>query len=266
MAATTDAVFTVPTAELGMAVAWLGIVTFTLQAYFDFSGYSDMAIGLGRMFGFHFPENFDHPYVCTSVTDYWRRWHISLSLWFRDYLFIPLGGSKGGHARAALNLLVVFFLAGLWHGARWTFVLWGLYQGVFLVMERLAPGKLIGKAPRPLRHAYAMLVAMFGEAMFRSPTLTHAFGYLRSMVAGGAGSPRYALAIYLDWSLLCWILVAAVASLPVRAALMRWNASRGPRVALVGEIGERVALGVILLAATMEVAASTYNPFIYFRF
>src|SRR5690606_30613218 len=138
--------------SLGTGTAWLGLACYTFQIYFDFSGYSDMAIGLGRIFGFHFPENFFYPYVATSVRDFWRRWHISLSTWFRDYLYIPLGGSHRGNARTAFNLLLVFFLCGLWHGASWNFVAWGLFHGFFLALERTPFGKLLERMPRPLRH------------------------------------------------------------------------------------------------------------------
>src|SRR5262249_18634459 len=142
--------------------AWLGVVCYTLQIYFDFSGYSDMAIGLGRLFGFVFPENFRHPYVADSVQEFWRRWHISLSSWFRDYLYVPLGGNRVAPGRLYANLVSVFFLCGLWHGASWSFVVWGLFHGSFLVIERLAGGAWIHRLPKPLRHAYLLLVVMVG--------------------------------------------------------------------------------------------------------
>src|SRR5262249_4068386 len=147
-----DTVFSQPTGALTPALAWLGVVCYTLQIYFDFSGYSDMAIGLARMFGFQFLENFNYPYVSQSVTEFWRRWHISLSSWYRDYLYIPLGGNRCSPARVYFNLVTVFLLCGLWHGARWTFLFWGLFHGVFLVVERLGLGRRLQALPRSLQH------------------------------------------------------------------------------------------------------------------
>src|SRR5262249_44045038 len=148
--------------ELSPALAWFGVLCYTLQIYFDFSGYSDMAVGMGKMFGFEFIENFRFPYISQSIRGFLRRWHISLSSWFRDYLYIPLGGNRVSEPRTYLNLLIVFFLCGLWHGASWMFVAWGLYHGIFLVLERTRFGVAIDKCPRPLRHAYALLVVMMG--------------------------------------------------------------------------------------------------------
>ena len=176
-----DQIFALPPGQLSPAVAWLGAACYTLQIYFDFSGYSDMAIGLGKMFGFAFMENFDFPYVAQSVRDFWRCWHISLSSWFRDYVYIPLGGNRVSAVRNHLNLLVVFFLCGLWHGANWTFVAWGLYHGLFLVLERTRWGGVVNQAPRPLRHAYTLLVVLFGWVLFRADSFTAATHYLAAM-------------------------------------------------------------------------------------
>src|SRR5262245_5148881 len=175
-----DKIFAMPFAQLSAAHAWLGIVCYTLQIYFDFSGYSDMAIGLGRMFGFRFPENFRWPYVAASVQEFWRRWHISLSTWFRDYLYIPLGGNRVSPARRYRNLVTVFFLCGLWHGASWNFVIWGLWHGTFLVIERVASsGERRG---RPfLSHVYTLVVVMIGWVFFRADTLSHAVAFLGAM-------------------------------------------------------------------------------------
>ncbi|MCA8923022.1 MAG: MBOAT family protein, partial [Planctomycetes bacterium] len=167
-----DRIFALPAEQLGLEVAWLGIACYTLQIYFDFSGYSDMAIGLGRMFGFHFLENFDYPYVSRSIREFWRRWHISLSTWFRDYLYIPLGGNQGSATRTYVNLVLVFALCGLWHGASLTFVAWGLFHGVFLVGERLAAGKV--RAPRLLQHLYVLVAVMVGWVLFRAESFAHA--------------------------------------------------------------------------------------------
>src|SRR5262249_43404438 len=175
--------------QLPAAVAWLGAVCYLFQIYFDFSGYSDMAIGLARMFGFRFPENFAYPYTAASVTEFWRRWHISLSTWFRDYLYIPLGGSRRGLARTGFNLLTVFVLCGLWHGASWTFLVWGLYHGLFLVLERAGLGGLLERLPRPLRHAYALRAVLVGWVFFRAATLSEAVVFLRAMFGLAAADP-----------------------------------------------------------------------------
>ncbi|MEE8467510.1 MAG: MBOAT family O-acyltransferase [Planctomycetota bacterium] len=173
-----DRIFALTPAELTTSAAWLGLVCYTLQIYFDFSGYSDMAIGLGRMLGFRFLENFRFPYVSRSVTEFWRRWHISLSTWYRDYLYIPLGGSRRGPGRTYLNLLIVFALCGLWHGASWSFLVWGLFHGAFLVVERLGLGAALERRPAVLRHAYLLAVVMTGWVFFRAETLTQALEYL----------------------------------------------------------------------------------------
>src|SRR4051812_8670704 len=162
-----DKIFAMPAHELSTAHAWLGIVCYTLQIYFDFSGYSDMAIGLGRMFGFRFPENFRWPYIADTVQEFWRRWHISLSTWFRDYLYVPLGGNRVPTATMYRNLVLVFFLCGLWHGASWNFVIWGLFHGTFLVVERLGLAAAVRRLWAPLRHAYLLLVVMVGWVFFR---------------------------------------------------------------------------------------------------
>ena len=175
-----------PRIELDPARAWLGIVCYTLQIYFDFSGYSDMAIGLGRMFGFRFPENFRWPYIAETVQGFWRRWHMSLSTWFRDYLYVPLGGNRHSAARVYVNLVIVFFLCGLWHGASWNFVIWGLFHGAFLVVERLGLAGRVMRLWRPLRHAYVLLVVMIGWVFFRADTLPAAIGFLKAM-GGTAG-------------------------------------------------------------------------------
>ncbi|MGD8338870.1 MAG: MBOAT family protein, partial [Desulfobacterales bacterium] len=167
-----DQVFSFPYETLTPGVAWLGVLCYTLQIYFDFSGYSDMAIGIGRMFGFHFLENFNYPYISRSIREFWRRWHISLSSWFRDYLYIPLGGNHRGPLRTYLNLLIVFFLCGLWHGASWNFVIWGLLHGLFLVIERLGFEKILNRWWSPLRYLYVMLVVCTGWVFFRAENLS----------------------------------------------------------------------------------------------
>ena len=181
-AATVDWMMEKPLAQLGTVNAWMLAVLYTLQIYFDFSGYSDMAIGLGKMFGFDFMENFNYPYISTSIREFWRRWHISLSTWFREYLYIPLGGNRKGQVRTYVNLLIVFFATGLWHGAGATFIIWGLYHGLFLVVERMGLGKLLEKnCFRGLNHIYTALVVVVGWVFFRADTLADAKVILHQM-------------------------------------------------------------------------------------
>ena len=184
LASFVDKIFLLPVSDLAVSMAWIGIIGYTLQIYFDFSGYTDMAIGIAQMLGFQFPENFDYPYMANSITDFWRRWHISLSSWFRDYVYIPLGGNRISNQRTYINLVLVFFLCGLWHGVSWTFVLWGLYHGAFMVLERLGWGSKLQSWPCPVRHLYTLLVVMVGWVFFRATTLGQALTYLKAMVGG----------------------------------------------------------------------------------
>ncbi len=267
-----DQIFAMPAAQLDAAHAWLGVACYTLQIYFDFSGYSDMAIGLGAMFGFTFPENFRYPYIATSLQDFWRRWHLSLSAWFRDYVYVPLGGNRVSTGRLYLNLLTVFFLCGLWHGASWTFVVWGLFHGAFLVLERLPPGRAIEALPRPARHAYTLLVVMTGWVFFRADSLAGAGAMLQAMWGGGAAAPApYAIAWYLTPELLLALVAGAIGATPIVPVLARRLAAAGdvttpPSVGWAPSLLTTCALAVILVAAVMLSAARTYNPFIYFRF
>ncbi|MCB0376237.1 MAG: MBOAT family protein, partial [Sinomicrobium sp.] len=183
-----DEIFAVAPENLDTLSAWTGLLMYSLQIYFDFSGYSDMAIGLGRMFGFHIAENFNFPYIARSIREFWRRWHISLSQWFRDYLYIPLGGNRRGPGRTYLNLLIVFVLTGLWHGASWNFLIWGLFHGFFMVIERLGLERFLQKAGAVAGHLYALLVIMLSWVFFRSPNLPHAKGYFLALA--GLTDPR----------------------------------------------------------------------------
>ena len=250
------------TAPIGAAAAWLGAIAYTGQIYFDFSGYSDMAIGLGRMFGFHFEENFNYPYISKSVTEFWRRWHMSLSGWFRDYVYIPLGGSRAGRAKQVRNILLVWTLTGLWHGAAWNFLLWGLYFGILLLGEKFWWGKALERAPSPLRHLYAMVIVVLGWVLFRCEGLSAVGSYLRAMFGlSGAG---WGQALYFLRQYGVFLAVGAVASLPVkdalRAALQRRKAERAIQwgSALAG-------LGLLGLSF-LQLISSTANPFIYYRF
>jgi alginate O-acetyltransferase complex protein AlgI len=257
-----DRMFGLPLAQLSAAHAWLGISCYTLQIYFDFSGYSDMAIGLGRMFGFRFPENFRWPYIAGTVQDFWRRWHISLSTWFRDYLYVPLGGSRASPPRMYANLVSVFFLCGLWHGASWNFVIWGLFHGAFLVVERLGLAGVITRLWSPLRHVYLLLVVMVGWVFFRADTLPGAIGFLKAMAGLGPGAPTpYSVQWYLTPELWLALAAGAAGSVPWVPALTRTRESSRMLC-----FASTAALTVLLIGAIMQMAARAYNPFIYFRF
>ena len=250
------------TAPIGAAAAWLGAIAYTGQIYFDFSGYSDMAIGLGRMFGFHFEENFNYPYLSKSVTEFWRRWHMSLSGWFRDYVYIPLGGSRAGTAKQVRNILLVWTLTGLWHGAAWNFLLWGLYFGILLLGEKFWWGKALERAPSPLRHLYAMVIVVLGWVLFRCEGLSAVGSYLGAMFGlSGAG---WGQALYFLRQYGVFLAVGAVASLPVkdalRAALQRRKAER------TIQWGSALAGLALLGLSFLQLISSTANPFIYYRF
>jgi len=276
VAVAADQIFALPAGELTLAVTWLGIVAYALQIYFDFSGYSDMAIGLGRMFGFRYLENFNFPYIALSIQDFWRRWHISLSSWFRDYVYIPLGGSRKGNLRTYFNLVTVFFLCGLWHGASWSFVVWGLYHGAFLVAERLGFGAWTRRLSLPLRHVYTLLVVLIGWVFFRADTLSYALSYIRSMAGFGEGSGLvHNLSSFATPDLVIALVAGIIGSAPIVAATnMRIDAAcskmaerkqRWVDLAFV-EPTKVLLLSVIMLLSVMSLASGTYNPFIYFRF
>jgi alginate O-acetyltransferase complex protein AlgI len=267
-----DQIFSLPSSQLEPGLAWLGMICYTLQIYFDFSGYSDMAIGLGRMFGFRFPENFRWPYIAESVQDFWRRWHMSLSTWFRDYLYVPLGGSRVSPSRTYVNLVTVFFLCGLWHGASWNFVFWGLFHGTFLVLERLGLADLVARVWRPLRHVYLLTVVMIGWVFFRAETLTSAMAFLKALAGLGAALPgRYALEWYLTPEVALALAIGALGSMPVVRTIGRWRERLEllpTSHRLVGSLNAvgTAALMLILVASIMQIAGRAYNPFIYFRF
>ena len=274
LALTVDQVFGIPAGQLTTGLAWLGALGYTLQLYLDFSGYSDIAIGLARMFGFRFQENFNYPYVSKSITEFWRRWHISLSTWFRDYLFFPLGANKRGPARGYLNLLIVFVLCGFWHGANWTFVLWGLWQGVFLVLERVALGRRLARLWAPWQHLYALAVIVTGWMMFRSGSVAAGLQYLKAMAgfAPGTGA-EYRVAMFVDARGLLALAIGIPVCLPLLPALRRRLAGVAARDPERGEalgrclaVGSVVALALLVLGSSMFIASGTYNPFLYFKF
>ena len=238
---------------------WLGIIAFTLQIYFDFSGYSDMAIGLGKMFGFDFMENFNYPYISKSVTEFWRRWHISLSTWFKEYVYIPLGGNRVKVSRHIMNLLIVWGLTGLWHGASWNFIVWGLYYGVLLIIEKYFLGKYIDKAPAFVRHIYAILIVMIGWVFFSSPDLMSALEYLKVLFfAGGKAVADMTTFHLLKTNMLLFAVGIMMSShMPYNQFERLYKEHRYAGLVLL--------LAVFLLCVSYLIFSS-YNPFLYFRF
>ena len=246
--------------DLTTATAWVGVFAYTVQIYFDFSGYSDMAIGLARFFGFRFPENFDRPYSAVSMTDFWRRWHITLSRWFRDYVYIPLGGSRGSQAKTVRNLMLVFLLTGAWHGASWTFVLWGLYHGGLLVGERLTGVRTWADDHRVvLRRAVTFVLVMFGWALFRADSLGQAGEFWRAMAVPSGGSLDPGVRDALNTETLLALGVGAISVLLPRDLVLG-------RVVQGRALLPRVAVLAVLPWAAITVAAGSFSPFLYFRF
>jgi len=270
-----DKIFALPANELTLPLAWFGTLCYTLQIYFDFSGYSDMAIGLGKMFGFKFLENFNYPYISLSIREFWRRWHMSLSGWFRDYLYIPMGGNHVSTGRNYFNLITVFFLCGLWHGASWTFVIWGLYHGVFLVLERTRFGKFMDSLWRPLRHGYTLLAVVCGWVLFRADTFSQAMEFFKFMSGLGHATPAaQPLARYVNNEVLWSIVLGVIFSAPT------WPCLKGlfaripamvpdvirPVIYIFGFTAEVLLIGALFLISAAWLAGGTYNPFIYYRF
>lgn len=271
MAVAADHVFQQGAGSLDALGAWVGAVAYTMQIYYDFSGYSDMAIGLGRMFGFHFRENFTHPYGSPTIKEFWRRWHISLSSWFKDYVYIPLGGNRKGRVRAGRNKVLVFFLTGLWHGANWTFVAWGLFHGAFSFLEEAIPA--IKKLPRAILHTYTMLVVTVGFVIFRADTISEAIAFIRKMFTGfrfSAASLSFGCQQLTPFFLVMLaVAIAGCAPLGSLAAELRAQAEKEgelpPKENFV-QAALYVASFVLLLWCIIRLSGGSYNPFIYFRF
>ncbi len=260
-----DQVFSIPAGQLSISSAWLGIICYTIQIYFDFSGYSDMAIGLGKMLGFNFKENFNYPYISISIQDFWRRWHISLSTWFRDYLYIPLGGNRKGITKMYRNLVIVFFVTGLWHGASWNFIFWGLFHGSFLILEK---SKILNtkKWPIALQHLYVLIVVIVGWVFFRAETMTEGFTYLKSMAGLTAGDNFTAL-IYVNYYSTTMIVLALIFAMPIRHRInYLFNEMQFSFVKSSYQILVHCFYLMLLVITVIELAQSSYNPFIYFRF
>jgi len=264
MALLADEIMNRPPDELTQGIAWIGITAYTLQIYYDFSGYSDMAIGLGRMFGFRFLENFNFPYIAKSIQDFWRRWHISLSTWFRDYLYIPLGGNRGSSSRVYFNLVVVFLLTGLWHGASWSFVVWGLFHGMFLIIERLGVKNILSKIG-PLSHVYTLLVVMIAWVFFRIEDIGTAFDYLGVMAMGSASvdipfRPNNEQLFILSVGIFFALNGVSLFKLVDQKLL---QLSRFPKFL---EIAASTGLLLLFFFCIMALSSNAYNPFIYYRF
>jgi alginate O-acetyltransferase complex protein AlgI len=258
-----NAAFGVPTDQLNTTAALVGVLAYTVQLYFDFSGYSDMALGLALMFGIRFPENFDRPYASRSITEFWQRWHMSLSRWFRDYLYISLGGNRGTAAATYRNLVIVFLVTGLWHGANWTFVAWGAYHGILLLLERVA-GVARGRGPRPRPwQAVTILLVMVGWVLFRSPSIEHALGYLSAFFRPGGPMPLD-LTLVLE-PLAIVALVAGSASALIPPTWVTGVRLEYPDVK-VNRLARLATAGVLLPAALILVLTGSFSPFLYFQF
>lgn len=263
LAEVADSIWALEIPKLGAAVAWLGIVSYTLQIYYDFSGYSDMAIGLGKMFGFTFKENFNYPYIATSVQDFWRRWHISLSTWFRDYVYIPLGGNRKGQFRTYLNIFIVFLLTGIWHGANFTFISWGLMYAVLLIIERAFLGKWLSKNPlKVINRIYTMFFVMMGWILFRSDTLLQAKQYIHQLVMPSSG--EYTVLSYLSLKVIIIIVVAILLG-GIIQGIFKKPYDKYKNTAAVVVIDYAIQI-ILLVVSIYMVVSGTYNAFIYFQF
>ncbi len=261
-----DAVMALEITQVPVLTAWLGAIAYTFQIYFDFSGYSDMAIGLGKMFGFHFLENFNYPYISRSITEFWRRWHISLSSWFKEYVYIPLGGNRRGVLLQARNILVVWMLTGIWHGASWNYVLWGVYYGILLMLEKFLLKPVLKHLPGVLQNVYTMVLVIFGWVLFKCEDLSYCFSYLKAMVGGfhAGWIGRESMYLLRNYGALLVILLFGCTMIPKKI---------GHRI--TGKFGETSWIGLVLrivwyggifLISLAYLVDATYNPFLYFRF
>lgn len=248
--------------EISVATAWLGILAFTFQIYFDFSGYSDMAVGLGKMLGFNFPDNFNHPYISKSISEFWRRWHMTLGGWFKSYVYIPLGGNRKGTPRTVLNLLIVWTLTGLWHGASWNFLLWGFYFGVLIVIEKLFFGKVLEKLPRVISTLYTFLMVVFGWILFDTSTVSDAFNYFIAMFGGNKIFIDSTAKFMLSQNMVIFIIcIIGSTEIPDRI----FGKIKRKAGSTAGYITPFVSVAA-LLVCTAFICEGTYNPFMYFRF
>jgi alginate O-acetyltransferase complex protein AlgI len=256
-----DGIYALPPDEISIPLVWLAAIGYTLQIYFDFSGYSDMAIGLGRMFGFRILENFNYPYISKSIREFWNRWHISLSIWFRDYLYIPLGGSRNGNFATYRNLLIVFLTTGLWHGASWSFIVWGLFHGFFMVIERLGFDKILQKLPRLIQVLYTLVVVSIGFILFRVEEWESALFIVKTSIGLNIIESSYTINMFMNNYLWLVFVVAILASFPV----WQWLKVDYKSNKIFQFLSYSFYL-IIFIYSVMAMTSNTYNPFIYFRF
>lgn len=270
--AVADQIFMTSFSNINVLSAWLGAISYLLQIYYDFSGYSDMAIGLGQMFGFHFKENFMYPYTACTIKEFWRRWHISLSTWFKEYLYIPLGGNRKGKIRTCLNKFIVFFTTGLWHGANWTFVVWGLYHGMFSFLEEFIPS--IQKLPKFILHIYTLVVVTVGFVIFRCDTLSQAAYFITSMFTGFYLSIESMSIFYQQLTpwFICILIVAVIGATPIQGVLLKVREKINCDDSIltrkwiyIKRISYLLSF-LLLIWCMIRLSGNTYNPFIYFRF
>lgn len=251
--------------NLSVAAAWLGAVAFTFQIYFDFSGYSDMAIGLGKIFGFDYLENFNYPYISRSITEFWRRWHMSLSSWFKEYVYIPLGGNRKGIARQLVNISIVWILTGLWHGASWNFVMWGVYYGIILIVEKLGLLKVLQKCPSVIGHLYSLVLIVIGWVIFAIDDMGAVISYI-SMMFGSSGCFIDDAFLYFIQSRVWLVIACIIGSTPLPKLVCNAVAQKlADRELLLSVLETALMMGILVLAIAFLVSGS-YNPFLYFRF
>ena len=258
-----DKAFGMDASHLSVTLAWMGAIAYTLQIYFDFSGYSDMAIGLGRMFGFHFNENFNAPYVAKSISEFWRRWHISLGTWFRDYVYFPLGGSRvDSKIKLIRNIMIVWLLTGIWHGANWTFIVWGLYFGTFILVEKLCHLEGYFTKHKIIGHIYSLVVILFGWIIFRAENISYALAYIGSMLGLNQNILVGDLAsLYISENILL-LIIGILACCPIKEWVANKKWTKGPMIKPVFLVG----LSLIFSIAVAYLVKGSYNPFIYFNF
>lgn len=252
----------ISTGQLSVLTAWLGIIAFTLQIYFDFSGYSDMAIGLGKMMGFNFPQNFNYPYQSKSISEFWRRWHITLGSWFKSYVYFPLGGSRKGMKKTLMNLAVVWLLTGIWHGASWNFILWGVLYGVLIIFEKLFLGKILEKIPAFFAHLYTMLLVILGWVLFDTADIPTAFGYMGAMFGGnGMLWDNQGMYYLMNYGII--LLIALFGCTDLSKRFFDQARKKTPRLM---NYSTPFAKFAVLVLSTAYLADATYNPFLYFNF
>lgn len=274
LALVADQVFALTIYEMTTLYAWIGILAYALQIYYDFSGYSDMAIGLGRMFGFDILENFNFPYISQSIKEFWRRWHISLSTWFRDYLYIPLGGNRKSASRTYLNLLIVFVVTGFWHGANWNFLIWGLIHGMFLIIERLGFGRVLERIPKIFRHIYVLLTVLIAWVFFRVETPGYAFGFIANLAgAGQTILDPYLFKQIVNTEVVIVFAIAILGALGVFSIFKKYlkfvvesTGLKELKLYWIGTTLKSLFIIAVLFLATTYLISGTYNPFIYYRF